>query len=30
MSQETLPPARGMLAYGGSEARRAGTKPPEE
>jgi len=28
VSQETLPPARGILAYGGSEARRAGTKPP--
>ena len=28
MSQETLPPARGILAHGGSDARRAGTKPP--
>ena len=27
-SQETLPAARGILAYGGSDARRAGTKPP--
>jgi IclR family acetate operon transcriptional repressor len=28
MSQETLSPARGILAYGGSEARRTGAKPP--